>query len=224
MSTDLAPAPPSNRVAFFALVIFTFRRQWRVRQMGGVALGLLALLTIVVGVITYGSVGWGFPDKYNWRYQAKNRDLPELLDQAQGLPLSPEATGLQLVFYGTYRRILLNKPFLDAWMFLNFSRWVVFTMYLSFLLPLFTLAFGSGAIGSEREGRTLIWLFTRPMPRSAVYLAKLLGVLPWSLLASVGGFVMLTLAGGEVGRRALVAYWPAAVLGTIAFTATDFIL
>jgi hypothetical protein len=52
-----------------------------------------------------------------------------------------------------------------------------------------------------------------------VYLAKFLGVLPWCLLASVGGFAVLCLAGGDLGLRALQAYWPAAVGGTVGFAA-----
>src|SRR5437763_1099991 len=80
----------------------------------------------------------------------------------------------------------------------------------AFLLPLFTLAYASGAIGTEREGRTLVWLLTRPVPRPAVYLAELLGTLPWCLLFGLGGFFVLCRAGGDPGREALRLYWPAA--------------
>ena len=84
---------------------------------------------------------------------------------------------------------------------------------------MFTLAYASGAIGSERESRSLIWLLTRPMPRSAIYLAKYLGTLPWCLLFSLGGFAVLGLAGGEPGRTALRLFWPAALAGTLALSA-----
>ena len=57
------------------------------------------------------------------------------------------------------------------------------------------------------------------MPRWSVYLAKFLGGLPWCLLASGGGFVVLCLAGGSLGQRALQTYWPAVVAGTISFAA-----
>src|SRR5437660_657611 len=57
------------------------------------------------------------------------------------------------------------------------------------------------------------------LPRWAVYLAKFLGVLPWCLLASLGGFAALCAAGGEYGARALQTYWPAAVAGTVGFAA-----
>ena len=91
--------------------------------------------------------------------------------------------------------------------------------YLGFVLPLFTLAYATAAIGAERESRSLVWLLTRPVPRSAVYLATLVGTLPWCLLFGVGGYAALCLAGGDVGRKALAVYWPAAVAGTVALTA-----
>ena len=105
------------------------------------------------------------------------------------------------------------------WEVVNFSRWIVFGMYLGFILPLFTLSYASAAFGTERESRSLIWLMTRPLPRSAIYSAKFLGTLPWCLLFSGGGFVALCLAGGPAGRTAVGLYWPAVLGGTAAFAA-----
>jgi ABC-type transport system involved in multi-copper enzyme maturation permease subunit len=105
-----------------------------------------------------------------------------------------------------------------------FSRWVVFLLFLGFLLPLFSLSFAAGAIGQERESRSLVWLMTRPLPRSGVYLAKFLGVLPWCLLLTVGGFGALCLAGGQTGREAFVLYGPAVCAGSLAFAAVFFLL
>jgi ABC-type transport system involved in multi-copper enzyme maturation permease subunit len=115
--------------------------------------------------------------------------------------------------------VLNSQPFLADWAFMNFSRWVVLGAYLGFVLPMFTLAYASGAIGTDRESRSLVWLMTRPLPRSAIYLGKFLGALPWCLVFSGGGFVALCLAGGEQGRTALALYWPAALAVTVAFSA-----
>ncbi len=225
MTTTLAPPPappaphPSPLAAFLALVAFSFRRHWRVRQMGWVALGLLVVLTAAVAVMTHGPRGWGLPNRYSWRYQSTYRDFPRQLDQLQAVPLPSSASAVQLAATAPFRAVMADPKYLDDWAFLSFSRWVVFGMYLGFLLPLFTLAYASGAFGAEREGRTLIWLYTRPLPRWAVYLAKFLGVVPWCLLASLGGFVVLCAAGGEYGLRALATYWPAAVAGTVGFAA-----
>jgi ABC-type transport system involved in multi-copper enzyme maturation permease subunit len=176
-------------------------------------------LAVTVGVISHGRSGWGLPNRYSGRFQGVIGEAPDRLNQIQGVPLSSDGSAMQLAGTAPFRAVLADPKYLDDWAFLNFSRWVVFTLYLGVVLPLFTLAFASGALGGEREGRTLIWLTTRPLPRWAVYLAKFLGVLPWCLAASVGGFVVLCLVGGEYGHRALETYWPAAVAGTVGFAA-----
>jgi ABC-2 type transport system permease protein len=231
-----APADPSAQSAtgpsavraFLALVGFTFRRQWRVRQMGWAALGLLAVLAVTVGVITYGSVGWGLRNRparvADWHspnavWMTYARYSDERLTAYQNFLGPPDQFWMKAALFAPVRAALADPVFLADWEFLNFSRWIVFGTYLGFLLPLFTLAYASGAVGSEREGRTMIWLLTRPLPRWAVYLAKYLGVLPWCVLAGVGGLFALGTAGGPVGRQAAAAYWPAAVGGTIALAA-----
>jgi ABC-2 type transport system permease protein len=204
--------------AFLALVRFSFVRMWHIRQMGWVAVGLLVLLGSIVAVVTYGGIGWGLPERYSFRFRTTFYDYQQQLDLLQMVPLSPEAMAIELAVLAPYRAVMADPIFLQDWSFLFFSRWVIFGMYLSFVLPLFTLAFASGAIGAERESRTLIWLLTRPIPRSWVYFAKLLGVLPWSVLAALGGLLVLGLAGGPLGMRAVSIYWPTALLGSVAFS------
>ena len=225
MTAALAPqattesTPTSVFNAFLALVAFSFWRQWRVRQMGWVALGLLGILTVAVAVLTHGPSGWSLENRFSFRFQMMVRDIPAQLDLLQMTPLPSDGSGIYMAIFAPFRTILSDRKFLDDWAFLNFSRWVVFTMHLGFLLPLFTLAYASASLGAERESRTMIWLMTRPLPRWSVYLAKFLGGLPWCLLASGGGFVVLCLAGGSHGLRALQTYWPAVVAGTISFAA-----
>jgi ABC-type transport system involved in multi-copper enzyme maturation permease subunit len=114
---------------------------------------------------------------------------------------------------------LTKKRFLHDWAMMNFTRWVILGSYVGFILPLFTLAYASGAFGTERESRSLVWLMTRPIPRSAIYLAEFLGTLPWCLAFGFGGFLALCLAGGQHGRTAMGLYWPAAIAGTVALSA-----
>jgi ABC-type transport system involved in multi-copper enzyme maturation permease subunit len=138
------------------------------------------------------------------------------------LPGPAESFGLKAATLGAYQFLLLAdeaRSFREDFAFVNFSRWVVFGLYGTFLLPLVTLAFASNSLGGEREGRTLIWLVTRPLPRQAVYVAKFLGVLPWCVLAAVFGFACLCLAGGDLGRRAFAVYWPSVLAATLAFAA-----
>lgn len=142
----------------------------------------------------------------------------ERLPVYAALPGPPEDFGVRSAVFAAFSTAVADEQFRADFALANFSRWVVFGLYLAFLLPLFTLAYGSAGIGAEREGRTLLWLITRPLPRWAVYLAKLAGGLPWSVGVSVGAFVLLCLAGGELGRKALDIYWPVVLGGTAAFT------
>ena len=210
--------------AFLALVAFSFRRQRQVRQMAWVSLGLLGILAVTVGVITHGPSGWGLENRYSMRFQAQVKEIPQQLDLVQMLPATGEGSALSMMVFAPFRAVLADRKFLDDWAFLNFSRWVAFTMHLGFVMPLFTLAYASAGLGAEREGRTLIWLLTRPLPRWAIYLAKFLGGLPWCLAASGGGFAILCLAGGSLGLRALVTYWPAVLAGTLGFAALFHLL
>ncbi len=108
-------------------------------------------------------------------------------------------------------RFLLSRKFM------LYSRWAVHFVFMGFVLPLFTLTYASGAFGTERESRSLVWLMTRPIPRGGIYLAKFLGTLPWCLAFGLGGFAVVCAAGGAAGYEALARYWPAAVAGTVAF-------
>ena len=204
--------------AFLALILFTFRRQWRLRQMGFVALGLLTILTIILAVTSYSPKGWQLGKQFSWQYRSRVEDLPKLFQQVQVVPMAPEAGMLLAIRLAPMQALLQSDEFMDDWAFLHFTRWIMFVMFLGFVLPLFTLAYASGAMGAEREGRTMIWMMTRPLPRWAIYLAKLLGVLPWSMLASMGGFVVLCIAGGTYGMRALETYWTTALVTTFTFT------
>ena len=183
---------------------------------------------------TYGETGERLlPDK---RYRYFDADDPIYKETNPPLWLQVPAHELPNPFDPTrdsFQRLMLSIPhailqpeddlakkrFLHDWAMMNFSRWVVLGSFVGFILPLFTLAYASGAFGTERESRSLVWLMTRPIPRSAIYFAEFLGTLPWCLAFGVGGFVALCVAGGEYGKIALSLYWPAAIAGTVAFSA-----
>lgn len=225
---DSAPhTPQSALLGWLALVSLTFRRHWRVRAMGWVTVGLLTLMAVAVGLITHVRQGWSF-DRQRTRVSTLSSDgtvvmtyrqySDDRLTFYQMLPGPDPAFAVKSAAFAGMRA-LTDPRYQSDYAFRNFSRWVVFGLYLGFLLPLFNLAFASGAVGADREGRTLVWLLTRPLPRWAIYLAKFVGVLPWCLFISAVGFVVLCSAGGEYGRTALGTYWPAVVIGTVAFAA-----
>jgi ABC-2 type transport system permease protein len=105
------------------------------------------------------------------------------------------------------------------WTFPRFSQGMVLSVYVSFLVPLWTLSFATEALGREREARNLIWVLTRPLSRPAIYLGKYLAVLPWCFLLNLGGFALICLAAGEPGRQALEVYWPPLIGTTLAYAA-----
>jgi ABC-2 type transport system permease protein len=102
--------------------------------------------------------------------------------------------------------------------FIRFSRGI-FLLFVSFLLPLWSLSFGTEALGGEREGHSLLWLLTRPLPRTAIYLAKFAALLPWTVALNLGGFALLCVAAGRPGLQALRLFWPAVLCATLAYAA-----
>ena len=78
---------------------------------------------------------------------------------------------------------------------------LIFGLIPQTLLPLTALIFSSGMIQDEVEEQTLTYLLIRPVPRTAIYLAKLLGTLIVSAALTIT-FTTLTLIvihGGELG-------------------------
>jgi len=219
---------PSAFGGWCALVSLTFRRHWRVRALGWVTAGLLVVMAVTVGMVTHVRNGWSLAETRARVVSATNPDTEvmtfrqyavERLGYYQMLPGPPLSFGVSAAVFAPYQAAMTDAQYQANFAFLSFSRWVVFGLYLGFLLPLVNLAFASGAVGADREGRTLVWLLTRPLPRWAIYLAKFVGVLPWCLLISMIGFAVLCGAGGELGRRAFSTYWPAVAVGAVGFAA-----
>ena len=229
------PASPSALRAWCVLVVQSFQRHWKVRQRGWVSLGLLGIVVAWVAVFTARG-GWELADQRARRSAGSNRDEAERLrpgsrydalgDEAKlkqlrphemPNPLNPTEDALRSLILSVPQAVMTSDKFLTDWGFMTFSRWVVHLVFMGFVLPLFTLSYASGAFGTDRESRSLVWLMTRPIPRSGIYLAKFIGTLPWCLAFGLGGFVAVCLAGGPIGREALARYWPAAAMATVAF-------
>jgi hypothetical protein len=205
-----SPAAPSRLRAWFYLVRLCLKRQLRAPQMAWIALGLLALTVAVVGLNTLGD-RWGM---HHWRYpRGVGPRLDALTDFVGNLPRPAAAAAVQNAVWGATRASLAQSGFR------LFTTWWVLGIFLSFLLPVWSLSFATEAIGGEREGRTLAWLLSQPIPRPLVYLAKFVALLPFALGLNVGGFALLCLAAGRAGRPALGLFWPAVALGTLAFCA-----
>jgi hypothetical protein len=137
----------------------------------------------------------------------------ELELRGSPLPLRPEAAAVERMTMAAFEAILEASPFQI------FVRNVIFSLFVSFLLPVWSLSFATEALGGEREHRSLVWLLTRPLPRWSIYLAKYVGVLPWILGLNIGGFALICLAAGGPGRLAFTLFWPAVAISGVAFAA-----
>ena len=185
--------------AWLYLTQLSFLRYARSRVLVWIAFGLLGFTTLLVSLNTQAD-RWG---TWHWRYPRRvgprQIEIVEGLEKAQHrLAFGAESQSLLLATTQAFRVVCT-----DSTRFAVFTRWIVFSAFVTFLLPLFSLTFATEALGREREERNLIWLLTRPISRPAAYLAKYLALLPWSLGLNVGGFAVICWAGGEPGRTAL---------------------
>jgi ABC-type transport system involved in multi-copper enzyme maturation permease subunit len=173
-----------------------------------IAVALLGLATAVVGLNTLGQ-RW---EMAHWRYPRNGGPtFGSWVEIIRALPMGASAAAVQSAYTGASAVLLRQTGFYV------FANGVVFSVFLSFLLPIWSLSFATHAIGGEREARTLIWLLSQPLPRPLIYLAKFVALLPFSLGLNLGGFAVLCLVAGQAGRPALTLFWPAVTLGTLAF-------
>jgi ABC-type transport system involved in multi-copper enzyme maturation permease subunit len=213
---------PSAWRAWLALVWLSFWRQMRVGQLVWIALGLLAFAVALVSIQTnlrgwnmarWRRSGWTYTQHVSALYAANTlthrtiggQSVQHALLGSCLLIISPDAadeSGQVLSLSG----------------FQVFSQWFVFSLFLTFLLPFWSLSFATEALGGERESQSLIWLLSRPLPRPAIYLGKFVALLPWALGLNVGGFALVCLMAGPPGRMALALYWPAVFWATMTFT------
>lgn len=90
------------------------------------------------------------------------------------------------------------------------------------VLPLVALVLGTGAMGSELEDGTAVYLFTKPIPRWQIAFAKLLaaGGLTAALVAPASVVTGLLLAGDQGGGAGIaLAYGAASVVGSFLYAA-----
>ena len=210
---------PSAFRAWLSLVWLSWQRQARARQMVWIALGLLVLALVLVGLNT-ANHRWGM---MNWRYPYRQGPtFREWHEQEQavylGFPHAPPTQAILSAVHTAKGAILRQSDFMV------FSKGFVFMLFLSFLLPLWSLSFATEALGGERESQSLIWLLTRPLPRPAIYLAKFVAMLPWCLALNLGGFALLCAAAGRPGPIAFRLFWPAVLWASLAFAALFFLI
>ncbi len=219
LSTHQLPVSMSPLRAWCYLVWLSWQRQARARQMVWIAVGLLVISVILVAINT-AAERWSMK---HWRFPFRNGPTAvQWADEVQminsTLDHSASGQGVQAALASSVRGIIERSGFMV------FSRTAVFAIFLTFLLPLWSLSFATEALGGERESNSLVWLLTRPLPRPAIYLAKFVALLPWSLGLNIGGFGLLCLAAGEPGRTAFRLFWPAVLWATLAFSSLFYLM
>jgi ABC-2 type transport system permease protein len=200
--------------AWCFLVWLSLQRQARAHLMVWIAFGLLALTLLIVAINTQADrwtmAHWTHP---RGKGPAYSQHLDNLAFTGMLPWNAPEASMHHMVHAAARAAVYEGSGFFV------FSEWIVFSLFTTFLLPLWSVSFATEGLGREREGQNLLWVLTRPISRPAIFLAKYLALLPWCLALNLGGFTLICLAGGPHGRRALEVYWPAVFWGTLAFSA-----
>jgi ABC-2 type transport system permease protein len=100
--------------------------------------------------------------------------------------------------------------------FESFSDFLI-SIFLSIVIPLCAVAFGTSGLASEREDRTLMLILMRPIPRPLVLAARWLASLPLGLGMVVASFYAYCWLAGSIGAAARELYLPAIFWTTFAY-------
>ena len=101
----------------------------------------------------------------------------------------------------------------------EFIEEIFLAVYVSFLLPVFSLSQGTAGIASDRDEQTLVYLLVSPLSRPLIFLAKSSASLLLALAWTMGGMALICWLGGQPGRDALRVLWPGIFWSTIAYVA-----
>ncbi len=82
---------------------------------------------------------------------------------------------------------------------------MIWLLYIKFVVPVLGVFYGTALIADEVEDKTITYLFTRPIPRSAVLLGKYLAYLASTVLLVLPSvvivyFLVVPIGNGSIGR------------------------
>jgi ABC-type transport system involved in multi-copper enzyme maturation permease subunit len=101
----------------------------------------------------------------------------------------------------------------------EFIEEIFLAVYVSFLLPVFSLSQATAGIASDRDEQTLVYLLVSPLPRPMIFLAKSSASLVLALAWTLGGMTLLCWLGGQPGMAALRVLWPGILWSTVTYVA-----
>ncbi len=101
----------------------------------------------------------------------------------------------------------------------EFIEQIFLAVFVSFLLPVFSLCYATAGLAADREERTLVYLLLTPLPRPLVFLSTSAASLLLAAAWTVGGTTLLCWIGGPAGRQAWGPLCPAVAYSTGAYVA-----
>ncbi|HEV2985449.1 MAG TPA: ABC transporter permease [Vicinamibacterales bacterium] len=101
---------------------------------------------------------------------------------------------------------------------------IIWLLYIRFILPILGVFYGTSLIADEVDDKTITYLFTRPIPRSAVLLGKYLAYLACTVLLVLPSVILVFFLIVPVGGGSIAAAFPSLVadLGMLAVGLTAY--
>ena len=103
---------------------------------------------------------------------------------------------------------------------------MMWLLYIRFIVPILGVFFGTSLIADEVEDKTITYLFTRPIPRSAVLLGKYLAYVACTILLVLPSVILVFFLIVPMGGSSIASEFPALLtdlamlaLGLIAYGA-----
>jgi len=126
---------------------------------------------------------------------------------------------LSALLLGLLAAVVFLVGLKKSWTPRSFCEEVILKMIVLFFLPVVTLIFGTGALGDDRDEKSLVYLLVRPLFRSGIFLGKLVAVTPLALLFTLGGLWLLHCVAGLSSeyQTDLGTYVPAVFFGSLAY-------
>jgi ABC-type transport system involved in multi-copper enzyme maturation permease subunit len=95
---------------------------------------------------------------------------------------------------------------------------IMWLIYIRFVVPLLGVFYGTALIADEEDDKTITYLFTRPIPRSAVLVGKYLAYLACTTLLVLPSVMLVYFLVATLGGGSIAASFPALVedLGMLA--------
>jgi len=89
---------------------------------------------------------------------------------------------------------------------------MIWLLYIRFIIPVLGVFYGTALIADEVEDRTITYLFTRPIPRSAVLLGKYLAYLACTVLLVLPSVMLVFFLVVPTGGSSVAEAFPALVV------------